>query len=401
MDKKLGEQAKRPMDKKLGEQAKRPMDKKSGSAEQLFVSERLAIEKALDEALHARIASALQFELGTPDGVLLSIAVGRTAFDELAPAQPIEQDTPFDVASVTKAACTSLLCLLAFQEGKLALASTLAECLPNVPADKAQLCIADLLSHRSGLPAWQPFFERVPPTLLGSDKALRHIREAVLETPLESSAGIERYSDLGYILLHWVLERAFAAPLDELFTQRLAAPLGLTHSRFVRHGSRLDGAPATEYCALRKGFVQGVVHDENTWAMGGVSGHAGLFSTASDLGCVARALLNCDANPACDTLFSHQMLRTMWEPIQGGSYCLGWDSPSSASSNAGPGHRPRDVRGHLGFTGCSLWMRRSSHPKPGYVVLLSNRVHPSRDEARIRALRVAVHELAWRLLERH
>jgi CubicO group peptidase (beta-lactamase class C family) len=219
------------------------------------------------------------------------------------------------------------------------------------------------------------------------------------------------YSDPGYLLLGFWLERVFDAPLASLFQERIAANVPEADLRFLRADPRgvgdsnpritasgpqavpvRGGAPtthavyaATEYCPVRRRVLHGVVHDEHAQILGGSAGHAGLFGSARSV----LALL--DALRADDRLLPADLRERMWDPrgtVDGGSFTAGWDTPSGLHSIDGRVTRGATV-GHLGFTGTSVWFDRRRDLR---VVLLTNRVHPSRDDLRIRTLRPAVHD---------
>ncbi len=268
--------------------------------------------------------------------------------------------------------------------------------------------IADLLSHRAGCAShvmfyqqlWSQHFRRE-----GSDP--RHVivelaHRAALAYPPRRQ---QLYSDLGYILLGTVLERITGATLDQLFARWVAAPLQLPTARFVDL-QRTQAAPivavATEFCPYR-GLVMGQVHDENCHAAGGVLGHAGLFGTVDDVGIFARAIMQTLAAPhgARIGAWRSDVVQQFFAPIAGGSWRMGWDTPSSTPGVSHAGDRwPRQGGfGHLGFTGTSLWI---DVPRQAYVTLLTNRVHPQRENSAdgIKQLRRAIGDAAVDAIER-
>ena len=360
-----------------------------------------ALEERLKSALEARVFSAAQLEIGDAKGAWTSFHLGKLSEHAHSPAT--EPQTPFDIASLTKV-FTALLAMMGIHQGRFRLDSPLTSLLPGeLPASLQTIQLQQLLAHRAGLAPWRPFFEDIDKAFIGRTQGRDDIRQRVLCTPLDCAPGqAMHYSDLGYILLAWILEEAFECALDTLVDERLVKPLGLAGVRYVNHAAGaqpLCAAPATESVSWRGGLVHGLVHDGNTYAMGGVSGHAGLFASAKALGRLAQALLEIDQREAAHPNIDADLLRHAWEARfkAPGSYSLGWDRPSGPQSNAGPNASPQTV-GHLGFTGCSLWIDRS---RGKYVVLLTNRVHPTRDNPRIKALRRELHELAWRLCDAH
>jgi CubicO group peptidase (beta-lactamase class C family) len=275
-----------------------------------------------------------------------------------------DPETLFDVASLTKPLSTTMLAMMAIDEGALALDDR----------PRNELTVEHLLTHSSGLPAWK---------LLGATRA--EVLRAVAAEPLESPPGsVARYSDLGFILLGAAVEHALGEPLDAAFARRVAQPLGI--------GTRFNPQERAR-CAPTEGELRGVVHDENARAMGGVAGHAGLFSTARDVSRIVRALVAAwhgVRSTSTPRLLPAARVRQMWTPstVPGSTWCLGWDRPSATGSSAGE-RWPKDGVGHLGFTGCSIWI---DPPRARWVVLLSNRVHPTRANHAIKQLRPQLHD---------
>jgi CubicO group peptidase (beta-lactamase class C family) len=227
-----------------------------------------------------------------------------------------------------------------------------------------------------------------------------------IRAPLERPPGVgATYSDLGFITLGALLERAGGASLAELHAELVAEPLGLRATGFVdllgaRRGF-VSPPPATEYDD-RRGLVAGEVHDENCHAGGGIAGHAGLFAPLADVAAFARAMAGAPLHGAgrIDAAVAEQCFTSSAAP--GTSWRLGWDTPSHEPgvSHAGDAWPREHAVGHLGFTGTSVWI---DFARGRWVVLLTNRVHPSRarpEAARIKDARRAVGDLAWALLER-
>jgi len=293
-------------------------------------------------------------------------------------------DTIFDIASVTKAVGTSLAAMWLVDEGRLDLNADARRYLPDLRRpDAVGIRIWHLLAHASGLPAYRPLFR----TARGAGLVRAAARE-----PLEAAPGRRAlYSDLGFILLGAIVERIARRRLDELLRERIFAPLGLRRTFFARRGARpprnVVVAP-TGRCAWRKRILRGEVNDENAAAMGGVTGHAGLFSTAHDLHQICRALVGAWSGDRSGPL-SPEVVRAFWKrsPVPGSTWCLGWDTPSARGSSAG--RHLRSAVGHLGFTGCSLWVdaRRAR-----WVILLTNRVALSPEPNRMKAFRPRLHD---------
>lgn len=350
--------------------------------------------------VHALCARAVASEV-TPGGVVAVADGDRTilsmAFGTTHPGGPaVRDDTVYDVASLTKAVATGGVLARLLASGHLDLDDRAVDLVPALTCPGADaITVRHLAGHGSGLPAHIELFQRLR---AGERAGAVTAREALVAmagaTPLAHPPG-ERavYSDLGYLLLAAALERAGGDRLDRLFGRLIAAPLDLSSSFFVdveagaRAPAELTIAP-TEHCPVR-GRLHGEVHDDNAHAGGGVCGHAGLFSTATDLLRFARAY---NAAGRGETgLFDPEVVRTLTRTSAAPdtTWRLGWDTPAPAPGVSHAGDRwSRDSGfGHLGFTGCSLWL---DPPRGRAVVLLTNRVHRGRDKPGIKELRRAV-----------
>ncbi len=313
------------------------------------------------------------------------VAAGHTRTHPPGGALAVTSDTIFDVASVTKAAATGGVFARLLAAGTVGLDDPLRRWVPEATATGAEaITLRHLAGHASGYPAHVEFFRR----LLADDLAgAATPREAIVRmagaTPLAYAPGSRAiYSDLGFILLGAALERATGERLDALAARLVHAPLGMARTSFVDltaepPAPRPHPVAATEVCPYR-GLVEGEVHDDNCHAAGGILGHAGLFSTAPDLARFGRAIIS--AHRGESGLFDPAVIRelTGTHAAPDTTWRLGWDSPARlpAPSHAGD-LWPRDGFGHLGFTGCALWL---DPPRGRYVVFLTNRVHPSRDQ---------------------
>ncbi len=354
------------------------------------------------EALLARgaaegVYSAGAGALGLDGREVFAAHAGRHAPDPASPAA--SPDSLFDLASLTKPLATLPCLLLLHRRGALDLFAPLGGRLA-MPPDKAGLTAADLLCHAGGLPAWRPFHQEAA-RLPWAARAAR-ILELTLAEPLESRPG-ERtvYSDLGFVILHALVEEAAQTNLAEFFWENVSGPLGL--ERELGFVALPDGpgpaAPrfvASENCPWRGRLLVGEVSDDNAWAAGGVAGQAGLFGTLRGVLGLADWLLGlADGRPAPrhGPDLDHQTARLLHRRPHG-ARTLGFDvadpARSSAGKLAGPG-----VVGHLGFTGTSLWhdpARRLT------AVLLTNRVVMGRDNQKIVEFRMAWHDAAARAL---
>lgn len=305
----------------------------------------------------------------------LTLATGVARYD---PKRPLHADTPFDLASLTKALVTSCLCARAAQRGLLAVDEPLQRYLPQAPP---RVTPRHLLEHRSGWPAWRPFYASFQDW--GSPATRQALLTEVLSTPLEAEPGTTtRYSDLGFLALTRLLETLDGRRLDAQYAEFL------THlERPVTLGWAAPGAAATEDCPVRGQVIEGTVHDLNAAAMGGVAGHAGLFGTVSAVASFADQLVV--AAQRRDPTLAGEVLHRWWVGPSPNTWFGGWDSPSRGGPSSTGRYFPDETRGHLGFTGTSLWVVPSRRT---VVVLLTNRVHPSSAALGVRTLRPAVHD---------
>jgi CubicO group peptidase (beta-lactamase class C family) len=345
---------------------------------------------------------------GTVPGLVALVATGgQTVFHEAFGARqliprklPTFPDTVYDVASLTKAVVTSVLAMGEVGAGRLALDATVASLLPEFAGPgRDEVTVRQLLCHASGLPAHRPFWRQAA----HAPAERWTISRLAAREPLEYPPGSRSvYSDLGFILLGWLLERTTGVRLDVLTQDHIAGPLGLAATTFVSLAdpeapARLLGdrsVAATQLCPERRRLMLGEVDDLNAAAMGGIAGHAGLFSSAADLARIAGALTAVwrgEGTAAGIPGVERDVVRTFWSPsgIPGSNWRLGWDGPAATGSQAGA-RLSREAVGHLGFTGCSLWIDPA---REIWIVLLSNRLHqsPPTDD-RFRHFRPALHD---------
>jgi serine-type D-Ala-D-Ala carboxypeptidase len=311
--------------------------------------------------------------------------------------EPATVDTIYDLASLTKALVTSLLVMKGIEQGVLGLDLPAGHFVDRL-AQRPEVTVRLLLAHAAGFPAHRKFYETEGVPSAPSRAAL--IERAASE-PLAYPPGTRStYSDLGFILLGAVVERALGGRLDELAERLLFQPLQRRNLGFV---DLLAGPPAptfrghavaaTERCPVRGRILAGEVHDLNAYAMGGIAGHAGLFGSAADVLNLSLAL--CEIFHGGRGIVSTDVLRQFWQPagIPGSPWRLGWDGPAERGSLAGE-LISRKAVGHLSFTGCSLWIDPEQSTS---VVVLCNRIHPEvRDDPRFRALRPALCDAALR-----
>ena len=339
----------------------------------------------------------------TPGGVLavsdggrelLRLPFGRTQSHPGGAGEEVRVDTIYDIASLTKPIATSGVLMKLLESGVLSLETPARSLVPELIVEGGEgITIAHLVGHSAGFPDHVKYYERL---WAGERAGAGSARDALVRmagaTPLCDPPGtVTRYSDVGYILLGAALERAAGERLDRAAARLVLDPLAMRSTFFVdleAPRARPPGVIApTEICPVR-GLVAGAVHDENASAAGGICGHAGLFSTAGDVARFADAMIAATRGEPrhFDAAIARRLTAT--ESTPGSTWRLGWDTPARTMGVSHAGDRwPRDGFGHLAFTGCSMWL---DPPRRRHVVLLTNRVHPTRHGAGIRELRRAI-----------
>jgi CubicO group peptidase (beta-lactamase class C family) len=348
----------------------------------------------LERAIQDRAFPGAAFGVLSQGKVIALDGVGRFTYEADSP--PVAPATIYDLASVTKVVATTAAAMLLYDRGALDLDQPLGDILPGFivgvpsPRERCEVTFRTLLAHSSGLPAYARLFETnaTPAALL----------QACLRMPLELPPGTRaEYSDIGFILLGKALEVLTSEPLDHFCNREIFAPMGLATTRYKPPLSWKETIPPTvNDTTLRQRIIQGEVHDENCFVLGGVSGHAGLFSNVLDLLRFASCILP-EGEAAGERLFSAKTVKTFasrQSPQPGSSRALGWDTPSGASSS-GSRFSGNSI-GHLGYTGTSLWIDLNQRLA---VALLTNRTWPDRASQAIRAVRPAFHDAVLSVLE--
>lgn len=331
-----------------------------------------AAAECISRAVTERITPAAVVEAGTAAGHRWRQAFGTLTYAEDAPR--CDDDTIFDLASLTKVIATTSVAMRLLERDVISLDTRVSEIEPRWRgADRDAVTLEHLLDHSSGLPAHVPLYR------VAHDR--RAFLDRILERPLERAPGDAAvYSDLGFILLGFLLEQAAGTDLQSLF-----APLASDGLGFNPSPALVPHIAPTEVDAWRGRLIRGDVHDENAYVLGGVAGHAGLFGTADAVGRFARlALTTFERDSALARRTTMHRFATRSQ-VAGSSRALGWDTMLPTSS-CGTKMSARAI-GHTGFTGTSLWIDPELDL---YVVLLTNRVHPTREGEGIQALRRSV-----------
>jgi len=342
------------------------------------------VTRLLDEALASGLGSAAAVSVG--DGgreVFRHVAGTVRRLPDRGPA--VDENTLFDLASVSKPMATvSIAMVLVAQKCVLDLDAPVRRYLPDAATTGS---VRQLLGHSAGCAAHVEFFRRLRVERHADPRAVLVDRA---QRELASPPGVAAvYSDLGFIQLGAVLERAGKRPLEDMFRAFVVEPLQLTTARYAP--TPIENAVATELDD--RGLVCGLVHDENCYFGGRVAGHAGVFANIGDVATWASALV-ATANGESRGLFTPEVVNRFVTdtPLAGASWRLGWDTPSSTPGVSQAGDRwPRaNAVGHTGYTGTSVWLDLANRR---WVVLLTNRVHPTRHgntADAIKALRRAV-----------
>ncbi len=353
------------------------------------MSNQAHIETLLEEALRTHVFSGYQLYAEAKGKTAFDLAGGVTAY--WPGATPVTPATYFDLASLTKVILTTSLLALAVDQKKISLTDTIAKYVPSLDGvGVGERQVGQLLEHGGGLCGWIS----LAATLKGEGLVewLKTHSSRLCENPIGQMA---LYSDVDFWLLGLVAERVWGS-LDKALEKEICEPLGLKELRF---GPLLDKSQvaATEFSTERGRLLWGEVFDENTFTLGGVAAHAGLFGTARGLAGFCKEWIKARNGKSSwltgetALLFSKKVGR-----VPQSSWAYGWDTRSPVGSSAGQ-HFSLKSFGHLGFTGTSLWIDPEAE---AYVVFLSNRVHPSRDDDRIRRLRPRLHDAvreAWKV----
>ena len=333
------------------------------------------VDAAIEEAITQQQIPGAVVWVGRGDQMLYRKAYGyRAVKPELLPMQ---LETVFDLASLTKGIATATSIMILVEDGKLRLSDKVSQHLPEFAQDgKDQITLRHLLTHTSGL---NPSLD-LRGDWLGADEA---VRRAVAELPRSAPGERFVYSDIGYIVLGEIVARVSGQPLPTFVQQRILNPLRMTSAGFTPAEARRALIAPTQFCTAygwpcdgpNQFLLQGVVHDPTARRMAGVAGHAGLFASAEDLSRYARMLLRggeLDGRRVLSPSSVVRMTSTSTPPAMTVQRGLGWDIDSNYSANRGDLY-PIGSFGHTGFTGTSIWIDPVSQT---YVVLLTNRVHP-------------------------
>lgn len=331
------------------------------------------ITETIESKISDKIFPGIAIQAGKNQEILFSHCAGHFTYDKSSP--PILENSTFDIASLSKAICTTSLCMKAVQEDRLKLDQSIVDFFPDLAGHR--YTVEDLLSHRSGLKDRLKFYLNHQSLDLDRKNFLTDIAKRGRK---DEQPGHYLYSDLNFILLAWILEDLYQENLDQLFNHHMTQDLQLSGIEFNPKTSK-HFVP-TEFCTWRKKLIQGEVHDDNAYIMNGVAGHAGLFSDLTHLSLWTRRMIQ-------DLQGTHAFFTPKtWQTFTTGKLSLGWDRPTPPHSLAGKYFSPHSI-GHLAFTGCSFWIDLTDYK---YIILLSNRTFPLRsDKLRFNEFRREIH----------
>jgi serine-type D-Ala-D-Ala carboxypeptidase len=363
------------------------------------------VEKAMEDAVATRVFPGAVLLVNKEGQVVYHRAFGHRSLEP--EVTPMHEETIFDVSSLTKAAATSIAFFFLVKERKLSFDDRVTRLFHNFGVHgKTHVTFRHLLAHSSGLAAWRPFYKEVLKVerggrvnFLASQGAKAFVYDLIQREKPDGDPGKAAvYSDLGFMLLGQAIENLTGVSLDRYCQDRIFKPLAMRSTSFVdlsllrtrRLVPVTEMIAPTERCPWRKKILCGEVHDDNAYAMGGVTGHSGLFSSASDLNVLLSRIR--DSYHGRDGFLPQPLLQEAFardRTIPYSTRALGWDTPAASGSQAGT-RFSRATIGHLGFTGTSMWLdlERNVH-----VILLSNRIHPARDNERIKEFRPVIHDL--------
>ena len=316
----------------------------------------------------------------TSRGKLVALGgIGRFTYEPDSPE--VTPETIYDLASVSKVMATTTAAMILYERGVLDLDAAVAGVIPEFAGSdlrRRDITVRMLLAHCSGIPGYEPLFQRA--------RTREELLQAATALPLTANPGSRvEYSDIGFIVLGEVLARLADEPLDRFCQREVFGPLGMAHTAFNPPKEWKTSIPPTEDDrSFRHRVVQGEVHDENAWTLGGVAGHAGLFAPGGDVARFAHCMLR-GGSPIlrAETV----ALFASPEPLAHNQRALGWDLVSQPSQSGK--HFSSRSFGHLGFTGTSLWI---DPEKDLSVTLLTNRTWRDRSSQAIKQVRPAFHD---------
>ncbi len=340
------------------------------------------IKKHLEEAVKEYCFSGYQL-YGEMQNVSISLYGGKLNFWPNSPN--VNEDTLFDVGSLTKVIYTTTLFALLIQNRKISLNDPITKYLPEFKNTLIEnLSLENLLSHKSGLISWYPIYKYINKRPL--------IKWLKRNLPILLTKDWKRclYSDINFLFLGEIIRKIFG-DLERPFYNEVSIPFEIPQCKF---GPINSNVASTEYSIERKKLISGEVFDENSYALGGVSAHAGLFSSAIGLRNWCKEWLNSVSGRT--SLIDSEISKKFVTPTQNTTWALGWDTKSTQNSSCGSFFSKKSF-GHLGYPGCSLWIDPKNE---SFLLFFTNRIHPSRLDYRIKSLRPLVHDLWYKYVKK-
>jgi len=302
----------------------------------------------------------------------------------------LTEDYFFDLASLTKPLATVPVLLSLFEKNKLNPETNLADILSDCPSDKQKITLKEIMSHCAGFEAHSEYFREL--LSIPEIKRKEFLLQKILEEPIDPLKREKHcYSDIGFMLLGLIIEKITGKEIEELTRQSLYKPLGIENDLFFP-GSRETKGKAyvcTEKCLWSNEMLCGRVHDDNSRALGGQTGHAGLFGNSRGVMTLCELFLDQWQGRGPHLAYSNTLLRETLQRVGRSTWTMGFDMVSEKGSSAGHYFSPKSV-GHLGYTGTSFWI---DPEKDCIAVLLTNRVYYGRDNVKIKKFRPLFHDV--------
>ncbi len=332
-----------------------------------------------------------------PGGVVVWGDAGRvrgtvcSGVTDLFTKRPVKEDTFYDLASLTKPLATALAIMYQSSNGGIRIHDTVDRYLPEFSgSQKASISIGDLLSHRSGYPAYKPYHQKL--RKIPKQERKEALQSFLLKEPLEYEPGTKTvYSDLGFMLLQLIIEASCGMSMENI-VETIYGLLGISDIFYspLRKRILFPGGIAVTSIDYEKGLKCGIVHDENAAMLGGIAAHAGLFGTAGAVFLLISEIYSIYTGAGHQDVIPESTARMYLNPSCPGERTLGFDVPSGINPSCGRHFNRDSTIGHLGFTGTSFWIDLSDGRT---VVLLTNRVHPSEQNQRIKEFRPQLHDI--------
>jgi len=350
------------------------------------------LEKGVEDEVFPSAAAGIVYGLGREKKQLTTFCGNASLYPQ---KRALKENNYFDLASLTKPLATTMAILCLLKERKIEINEKLTKLFKNkIKGEKRDISVRHLLSHSSGLPAHREYFKKLKGI---KENKTEFVEKLILQEPLEYTPGKSAiYSDLGFILLGRIIEIKSGYPLEEYIKQKVLAPICLEKEIFfnrlpqIKNNKKKDFA-ATEHCPWRKKVLCGEVHDDNCYSMGGVAGHSGLFGNITAVTTYVGTILDLWKGEGKHPYIEKKDLEVFLSAENKktcSNWALGFDRPAAKDASCGGYFSEKSV-GHLGFTGTSFWI---DPEKEIAIVLLTNRVHPSRENIKIKKFRPYFHD---------